>query len=276
MRSTITNISIAVLAFALAAGCGKKKGERSAGDRKSAKPSEARPRDTATPRPRPRVEPPAPRPRTEPPRPPAPDTRPPGPPPKETKIPQGQKIPHSECNVTYRAGTKNFRLKNFEGAVSEFVRFVSGQCWGRTTRSTEAWMAYRAFQSTCKTKDQKHQHAFKALLAKACAKWGADRPPCHKAKRCPAARTTDRSKCRELYKKGTDAAKDNQTAYDAFVEFNQAGCFGTLTRTSDQWAAYRAIKAADALGKPKDEFVSRLKAACAVKPNWACKKGLAQ
>jgi hypothetical protein len=273
MRLTIP--CIAVLAFVVATGCGKKKGKPSADDRKA---TTARPGDRAGPPSRPRVEPPPSRPRTEPPRPPAPDARPPGPPPKEAKIPQAQKIPHSECNITYRAGSKNFRLKNFEGAVAEFVRFVSGRCWGRITRSTEAWMAYRAFQSTCKTKDQKYQHAFKALLVKACGKWGGDRPPCDKAKRCPAAKTTDRFKCRELYKKGTDAAKanDNQTAYDAFVEFNHAGCFGALSRTSDQWAAYRAIKAADALSKPKEEFVARLKTACAVKPNWACKKGLAQ
>lgn len=273
MRSILFCFWAWPLVCAFGAGCGEKKEP----PKEKRKPAQARPGPARPPagRPGPRTEPPAPMPRTRPVAAPTSDARTPGPPPQDAKISAGGRLPHNECNVTYRAGSKNFDLRNYEDAVAEFVRFVSGQCWGRITRSTEVWLSYRAFHATCRTKDGRYQNAFKALLEKACAGWGADRPPCNKAKRCPARKSTDHFQCNDLYKKGSAAAKakDHRATYDTFTEFEKLGCFGSLTPTSDQWAAYRAMKAAEALGKPRDHFVDRLKVACRANPGWPCRHG---
>lgn len=188
-------------------------------------------------------------------------------------IPKGSEIPHAQCNLTYRSGSDLFRENKFEQAIAKFTKYITGQCFDRITASTDLWLTERAFLSACQIPTKKHMNAFKALRAKACKKYGDDKP-CDKPPECPGKRV-DRAKCNELYSSGSSATKqkDHKLALTKFSAFAKEGCFGKLTKTTDMWASYRGILAARALSKPEEPFLGELKKVCKKKRKaWACKQ----
>ncbi len=188
-------------------------------------------------------------------------------------ISQGAELPGRDCVRLYRSGTTSFRAKEYEKAVRDLAEYVKGRCVGRVSQTVDLWAAWRGMLAACRHPSHRHLHAFQQLLEKVCE----DQPeawPCKKGPACPKEQENVGPKCRELYKEASGEFKAGNlaAAYDKFLEYAKTNCFSHLTRTTWEWSAYRALVAAEKLGRPKAPFLPHARRVCRESQAWPCEK----